>query len=299
MTEHLPREATRTTVTVGGLRLSAIVHEPAPDRAVPGAAPFLLVHGLASNARLWDGVGAALAAAGHRSIAIDLRGHGRSEKPEDGYDFATVTADLAAAIGELGLERPIVAGQSWGGNVVIELAARHPELVRGVVAVDGGMIALRTIFPDWDSCREALSPPMLVGTPLVQMEAWIRSAHPHWPEGAIDGTMQNFERRPDGTIAPWLTRERHITILRALWEHVPGERYPAIRVPVLLLPAERPEDGSPLARARATWMDEAERLIPACRVRWFRPADHDVHAEQPDAVAAVMLGALADGFFPA
>ncbi len=58
----------------------------------PGPAPFLLVHGLASNARTWDGVAARLAAEGHPVVAIDQRGHGLSDKPDDGYDYATVTA---------------------------------------------------------------------------------------------------------------------------------------------------------------------------------------------------------------
>ena len=47
--------------------------------------PFLLVHGLSSNARLWDGVGRRLAAAGHQVVAVDQRGHGRSEQVADGY----------------------------------------------------------------------------------------------------------------------------------------------------------------------------------------------------------------------
>jgi len=46
--------------------------------------PFVLVHGLASNARLWDGVARRLAGAGHSSAAVDLRGHGRSDKPDTG-----------------------------------------------------------------------------------------------------------------------------------------------------------------------------------------------------------------------
>ncbi len=46
-------------------------------------------------------------------------------------------------IERLGIERPVVAGQSWGGNVVLELAARRPELVRGIVCVDGGWLRAR------------------------------------------------------------------------------------------------------------------------------------------------------------
>ncbi|MDQ1426431.1 MAG: lipase, partial [Acidimicrobiaceae bacterium] len=84
--------------------------------------PFLLVHGLASNARLWDGVADHLAAADHAVVTVDQRGHGQSSKPDHGYDFATVVADLVALIDALDLDRPIVAGQSWGGNVVLELA---------------------------------------------------------------------------------------------------------------------------------------------------------------------------------
>ena len=261
--------------------------------------PFLLVHGLASNARLWDGVGEALAAAGHESVAIDLRGHGRSDRDARGYGYPIVCADLVAAIATLGLERPIVAGQSWGGNVVVELAARHPDVVRGVVAVDGGMIAFGDAFPSWEACREELAPPRLTGTPTAQLEAWFRSAHPDWPPAAIDGSLANFEHRPDGTVRPWLAFDDHIEILRQLWEHPPQQHYADLRVPVLLLPAERPGDGSTLARIRRTRTDEAERLIPIVRVRWFRDADHDVHAQHPDEVARVMLDSLADGFFPA
>src|SRR5262245_66295998 len=86
------------------------------------AAPFLLVHGLASNLRLWDGVAERLHAAGHTVVAVDQRGHGRSDAPEAGYDLETAVADLLALVEALGLERPLLVGQSWGGTVVLELA---------------------------------------------------------------------------------------------------------------------------------------------------------------------------------
>ncbi|MFO1540090.1 MAG: alpha/beta fold hydrolase [Chloroflexota bacterium] len=296
---HTPLPAPpRIDVQAGAIRLSAIRRDPPPGVPVRPV-PFLLLHGLASNARLWDGVGAALAAAGYPSVALDQRGHGRSDKPGGGYDYATVCADAAAAIDALGLDRPIVVGQSWGGNVVVELAARHPDRVRGVVAVDGGMIALDGHFPTWEACRDALAPPRLAGTPQARMEAWIRDAHPDWPEAGITGTLENFRHLPDGTIAPWLAYDDHLAILREIWENPPQPLYPGLRVPVLFLPAERPGDGSPLAAIRRGATDDAALRIPVCRVRWFHDADHDVHAQLPDEVAGVMIDAVRDGFFPA
>src|SRR2546430_14287726 len=76
--------------------------------------PFLLVHGLSSNARLWDGVAAELSAAGHAVHAVDLRSHGDSDAPPDGYDTATAAEDLAA----FGLTGVVAAGPSWGGGGV-------------------------------------------------------------------------------------------------------------------------------------------------------------------------------------
>src|SRR5262245_45473360 len=52
----------------------------------PAATPFVLVHGLASNLRLWDGVAEHLLSRGHTVVALDQRGHGRSDAPESGYD---------------------------------------------------------------------------------------------------------------------------------------------------------------------------------------------------------------------
>jgi pimeloyl-ACP methyl ester carboxylesterase len=277
-----------------GVELSAIPRLDAGSSATP---PVMLVHGLASNARLWDGVGEALAGRGYPSVALDLRGHGRSDKPDDGYDFGTVTTDLVAVIEALGLDRPIVAGQSWGGNVVLELGARHPDLVRGVIGVDGGTIELSAVFPDWDTCAAVLAPPRLIGTPVEKLEAWVRGAHPDWPESGIQGTLANFEVREDGTIAPWLTRERHMRILCSLWEHQPSERYAAVSVPMLLMPAEGPQDEPDRIADRRRSIDLAESLLTKARVRWFRPADHDLHAQHPGEAANVIVQAVEEGFF--
>ena len=256
--------------------------------------PFLLVHGLASNARMWVGVADGLATSGHPVIAVDLRGHGRSSKPDGPYDVPTVADDLAVLIERLGLDRPIVAGQSWGGNVALELAARHPDATRGIVCVDGGWFEPSRDFPDWDACRAALAPPRLVGRPLADVEERVRSAHPDWPESGIRGILANFEVRPDGTVAPWLTYDRHIAVLRGLWEHHPSEHYRALAVPVLLVPADRGETD----RTRSTRRDveTAAAAIPQVRVRWF-VGDHDIHAQHPGELSSVMHEMTTDGFF--
>jgi pimeloyl-ACP methyl ester carboxylesterase len=253
----------------------------------PGRSPsFLLVHGLASNARMWDGVAEALADEGLEALTEDLRGHGRSSKPQGGYDVPAVADDLQALIVGIGLDRPIVVGQSWGGNVVLELAACHPGSTRGIALVDGGWLDLQAGFPDWESCQTALAPPRLAGMPAADIERYIRSAHPDWPETGIRGALANFEVRPDGTVAPWLTFDRHILVLRGLWEHRPAERYPSITVPVLLCPAD---DGDEMAGGRKRQgVEAAAAAIPEARVEWFR-GDHDIHAQHPLELAAALM----------
>jgi pimeloyl-ACP methyl ester carboxylesterase len=255
--------------------------------------PFLLVHGLASNARLWDEVAAELDAAGHPAAAVDLRGHGRSSAPDDGYDVPTVADDLAELVEDLraraGWSTPVVVGQSWGCNVVVELAARHPGACAAIAGVDGGTIELHRRFPTWEDCAEALAPPPFAGTPLAEIEARLRRAHPDWPESGIQGTLACFEHHEHGTVSPLLTRERHLQVLRGLWEHRPAERYPSVSVPVLLLGAEPAPDHGPADHAeRVAAFERAATALPDARTVWMR-GDHDLHAQHPRRVAALLV----------
>ncbi len=288
---HRPHMDTIRVPVADGVELACDRFVPEPG-AAPGPA-FVLVHGLASNARLWDGVAGRLTALGHPVVTVDLRGHGRSSRPDGPYDIPTVAADLAKAIRALGLDRPLVAGQSWGGNVVLQLAADQPALVRGIACVDGGWLEPSREFSDWDACLAALAPPRLVGRPLRDVEGYLRSSHAGWPEAGIRGFLGNFEARPDGTIAPWLSYEHHVDVLHGLWQHRPSELYAQLRVPVLLIPADT---------GQAAWTERkreavarAEAAIPRCRVRWFT-GDHDIHGQRPDEVGDVLHTMTADGF---
>lgn len=268
------------------LSVTRFAPNPPPSDGDNEPVTFLLTHGLASNARLWDGVARRLAGQGHPVVTVDQRGHGRSSKPDDGYDMATVADDLASLIGELGLDRPVVGGQSWGGNVVLELANRHVDLLSAAVLVDGGFLHLRRTFPNWEDCADALRPPALAGRPLAEIEGWIDQMAADWPAEGRAAALANFEVCADHTIAPWLTLDRHMKVLRGLWDHDPSSIYRSIEIPVLILAATMDETDDP---AKVALVDEAVAALPNGAATWFRPAHHDVHAQHPGPVADALL----------
>jgi pimeloyl-ACP methyl ester carboxylesterase len=293
-----------------GVELRVLRWEPIADtpaqaqtsaRTSRSAAPaYVLVHGLASNARLWDGVARRLAGAGRRSAAVDLRGHGRSDKPETGYDFETIAEDLRRLIGALGpgFERPILVGQSWGAGVVLDFAVRNPDLARGIVLVDGGLTDLRDAFPTWDICWDQLAPPQLVGMPLSSVEGYYRSAHSDWPEEGFEGSLGNFEVRPDQTIAPWLSREHHRAILESMLGQRTADLWGRLRVPALIVPVDGGESDWTKAKragAEAALTATGAAGVPV-RVRWFE-GDHDIHAQHPAELAEAILSAERAGLF--
>jgi pimeloyl-ACP methyl ester carboxylesterase len=263
--------------------------------ADPAAAPFVLLHGLASNLRLWDGVADYLQARGHTVVALDQRGHGRSDAPESGYDMDTVVADVRAVIEALGLSRPVVVGQSWGGNVVLEYGWRHPDAVRGITCVDGGLIELAEWFPSWEECLAALTPPRLDHLTLPQLEGRMRATSPALPDRAIAAALHCFRVREDGRIEPRLARHRHLLILRSLWEHRPSTRFSSLRPPIMLVLADTGDHARTAAKRRAE--ARARTAAPRLRSHWFSPAHHDVHAQFPERVGDLLAGAVREGFF--
>lgn len=290
------------------VELSCVEWRAHDSGAANGATPILLVHGLASNAHLWDGVARRLADSGHHVVAVDQRGHGLSSKPTSGFDFGTLTRDLANVISHCGWHSddrshdtspsagpPFVAGQSWGANVVLELAARYPGSVSGIALVDGGTNDLADSFADWPTCQAALAPPVLEGMSAKKFESFIRSSHPDWPEEGVQGTIANVEIRADGTIRPWLSRENHMTILHQLWEHHPSKRFGDVAVPVLIVPADDPSNQRWSVGKHDSVRRAAESL--PCSVTHWLVGDHDLHAQHPIEVAHLIDLASRPGFF--
>lgn len=127
----------------------------------------------------------------------------------------------------------------------------------------------------------------------------MRSAHPDWPEEGIAGSLANMEVLADGTIRPWLSRERHMKILRGLWEHEPESLFPDIEVPVLFMPAVADDDRHTRGWAadKREAVERAVRLLRRGGVSWYHGADHDLHAQHPLRVAQELHAETQGGLF--
>ncbi|MEV7429898.1 alpha/beta hydrolase [Nocardioides sp. NPDC092400] len=89
--------------------------------------PVVLIHGWPLSAESWKDQVGALSAAGHRVVAYDRRGFGRSDKPRGGYDYDQLADDLAGVLDELDLRDVTLVGFSMGGGEVARYVARHGE----------------------------------------------------------------------------------------------------------------------------------------------------------------------------
>lgn len=107
---------------------------------VQEATPVLLIHATGFHARCWDKVVDALPA-GFRVIAVDVRGHGRSEKTGPMPDWAVPARDIEELARHLGLKDAIGAGHSMGGHLVVQIAAGSPGMFKRLVLVDPVMMA--------------------------------------------------------------------------------------------------------------------------------------------------------------
>ena len=96
-----------------------------------------------------------------------------------------------------------------------------------------------------------------------------------------------FRSQPDGTVRPFLTRDRHRMILAGLFEHDPRAGLDRVEVPVLFIPADTGEQAWTTDKRAA--VDAAVARLRDGRVRWFSPADHDVHAQYPTEVAQLLM----------
>jgi len=129
-TPNLPEFPIRhRTVDVGGARI---------HWAECGAGPVaLMIHGFPESWYSWRHQLPALAAAGYRAVAIDVRGYGRSSKPRsvDEYRMVRMVSDVVGVIDALGSDDVTIIGHDWGAPIAWNTALLRPDLLRGVAGL--------------------------------------------------------------------------------------------------------------------------------------------------------------------
>jgi pimeloyl-ACP methyl ester carboxylesterase len=124
---RIPGPWTHREVSANGIRLHL---------AEAGTGPLvLLLHGFPEFWWSWRHQLPALAAAGRRAVAVDLRGYGDSDKPPRGYDLWTLSGDVAGLVRALGERQADLVGHDWGAILAWCTAALHPRVVRSVTAL--------------------------------------------------------------------------------------------------------------------------------------------------------------------
>ena len=155
--------------------------------------------------------------------------------------------------------------------MVLDFAARYPDRCVGVVGVDGGHAALRSRFPDWETCAAILRPAEIPPVPRDVMRDYVAQAHPHWSAEGVEHTVSNF-REEDGLLVRALPIPHHMQIVRELWDHDPVTIVEGLTVPSAIISAGADKAG----------VDVDTEVISL-------PGDHDLHVEQPEAVADLLI----------
>jgi len=224
----------------------------------------LLSHGFGLTARMWAGQVEALAPA-NRLILWDLRGHGRSDSPEDAglYDPEACVADMAALLDAEGIERAVVGGLSLGGYLSLAFHLRHPERVRALMLFDCGPGFRR------DEPREA----------------WNERTRQRSGRIAAGDARALSELEPDGhgdlagvaRAARWMMLHHDASVLESL---------PSVRAPTLVLVGEHDAPFRGAADYMARKIPNAEQVV-------LPGAGHTANFDNPAAFNAAVSAFLA------
>ena len=169
------------------------------DEYGSGDRPVVLIHGLLMNRHMFERLGPALADRGHRVIAIDLLGHGRSDRPEDlqRYSMPLFAYQVNALLDHLGVETAVIGGTSLGANVSLEMAVRFPKRVEGLFiempVLDNALSAVALIFaPIMASLR--------FGRPVFEVISSLTSAIPR-TNYLVDIGLDMVRQRPGPSLS--------------------------------------------------------------------------------------------------
>ncbi len=215
---------------------------------------MVLLHGMSSNALFWLRVARHLPT--RRVVAIDLRGHGHSDRPSDGYTAAAMAADVARAIEVLALGAAVVVGHSWGAAVGLELSVRSQRSMAALVLIDGPTAALsgRMTFAEAD---EQMRPPPPCYHDLEEAERdQARFLGDAWGDDLRAFVHRSYLRSAD-CWRPVLPESGRLEMVRDLYELRPEAMLPTLTVPVLVIAASDDTDGV-APKVLGWWRDRAE-----------------------------------------
>jgi len=194
----------------------------------PDAPPVVCVHGVAGHAGRFRQLAEERWAERFHVVAPDLRGHGRSgwEPP---WTFETYVADLIETIDGLGLAQPDWVGHSFGGRLILELAARHPERIRRAVLLDPAIRILPEVA-EWIAASELEEPVW------ESAEAWVTARD---DAGGIDtaravaDVREQVDALPDGRVRRRTDQRAVVSVYRELATEPPPPD--VLTMPALLL----------------------------------------------------------------
>ncbi|GAB1329066.1 alpha/beta fold hydrolase [Streptomyces sennicomposti] len=250
---------------------------PADGRtAFPRATGVLLLHGLMGRASHWAGTARWLSGR-YRAVALDQRGHGQSDKPpSSALTREAYVEDAEAAVEQLGLGPVLVIGHGMGALTGWQLAARRPDLVRGLVICDMRASALGAASQrEWEEWFRTWPVPFAT---LADVRRWFGEDDP-WVDRPNPARGEFYaevmHECPDGWRPVFepadMLASRETWVYDAHWEELTQVRCPALVV--------RGLDGE-LGRAEA---QEMVRVLPRGQYAEVVDAGHLVHCDQPEA----------------
>jgi pimeloyl-ACP methyl ester carboxylesterase len=268
-----------------------------PSGAHPAHTPaIMLIPGLLSPASVWAPVARRLAAV-RRTVVADLRGHGLSDSPQDGYELASLAADVAAVADGAGLDHIVIAGHGFGGCVAAAAAAAMGERCAGLVLADGGFERLEVVTGlDADEFLRGLDEPPEV---MRTMAAWLADRRgfdpPSWDadqeRAARDTVVETAAGRVVRAVRPFVIG----AVVRAMFGYDPARVLAAVAAPVTAIVATHSGD----AVTRLGELDRASRArqsrgAPPIRVVEFETA-HNLPRYVPAALAALVAALPSNG----
>jgi pimeloyl-ACP methyl ester carboxylesterase len=261
-----------------------------------GSGPLVvLLHGFPEFWWAWRHQLPALADAGYRAVAMDLRGYGGSDKPPNGYDPTTLTADVAGVIRSLGEARATIVGHGLGGFVGWSAAVLAPQHVNrlAVIAAPHPLLLRATRSrraSEWAQLTSYQLPVIpernLLAHGAAEVEHMLRRwSGPGWPDST---TAMRYREAIQLWPTPHCALEYHRWLARS-WLRTDGRRYSArmatpVDVPVLQIHG---------ALDRAVRPDPARRseshVTGSYRWRLLGGVGHFPHEEAPDLVSSELI----------